>query len=174
MYFCFSKSKFYFKHIFLQSYPFLFLSAKPSRIVWKLRQDAIPTTDTCENVFKVVIWTCPDLPRPVQEDKPLSAKQAFPSFFFFEKLHISVFVNKFLIFLIRSCVFLNFWFLENHEFHWTSLCFLKAHVFYQTILCCSKKICVLLAKRRQVLTDKPHSFIYQSLCLLFFIYTFLN
>ena len=25
----------------------------------------------------VVIWSCPDLPRPVQEDKSLSTKQAF-------------------------------------------------------------------------------------------------
>ena len=35
-----------------------------------------------------MIWTCPDLPRPVQEDKPLPAKQAFISS---QKLHLSLF-----------------------------------------------------------------------------------
>ena len=37
--------------------------------------------ETCQIGPKVVIWTCPDLPRPVQEDKSLSAKQVFAFIF---------------------------------------------------------------------------------------------
>ena len=35
------------------------------------RQNTIFEPETCQIGPKVVIWTCPDLPRPVQEDKYL-------------------------------------------------------------------------------------------------------
>ena len=42
-------------------------------------------TETCDFLLEVGIWTCQDLPRPVQEDKSLSAKQA--SLFWFLENH---------------------------------------------------------------------------------------
>ena len=53
---------------------------KPCRIIYKFRQKLSFGPETCEIEPKVVIWTCPDLPWPVQEDKSLSAAQAFICF----------------------------------------------------------------------------------------------
>ena len=64
---------------------FEFLHAKPCRIIQKFAQKG---SFGSEIGPKVGIWTCPDLPRPVQEDKSLSAKRASP-FFFLQKLHLS-------------------------------------------------------------------------------------
>ena len=67
-------------------------------------------TRNVPNWNKVVIWTCPDLPRPVQEDKSLSAKQVFAFIFseitpfhFYWKIYLvfgksHVLLSKFIIF----------------------------------------------------------------------------
>ena len=41
--------------------------AKPCRIRWKSNEKISLGSETCEIGGKVLIWTCPDLPRPVQE-----------------------------------------------------------------------------------------------------------
>ena len=56
---------------------FELLHTKPCRTIWKLHQKVSFGSETCEIWQKVGIWTCPDLPRPVQEDKSLSAKRVF-------------------------------------------------------------------------------------------------
>ena len=60
---------------------FELLQQKPCRIIWTFYQKPYYEPETCKIGPKVVIWTCPDLPRPVQEDKSLSAKQVFAFMF---------------------------------------------------------------------------------------------
>ena len=50
---------------------FELLQQKRCRIIMSFRQNTILGPETCQIGPKVVIWTCPDLPRPVQEDKYL-------------------------------------------------------------------------------------------------------
>ena len=82
----------------------------------KFRQKPYFEPETCEIRPKVVIWTCPDLPRPVQEDKyllqtsgnififsdftPFHCLLANSSFF----IRSSVLLREFIIF-IKSSVF---------------------------------------------------------------------
>ena len=47
---------------------FEFLQQKPYNIIYKFRQNTIFEPETCEIRLKVGNRTCPDLPRPVQED----------------------------------------------------------------------------------------------------------
>ena len=47
---------------------FELLQQKPRRIMYKFRQNTIFRPETCEIRPKVGNRTCPDLPRPVQED----------------------------------------------------------------------------------------------------------
>ena len=50
---------------------FEFLRQKWCRIIYKFRQNTTFGPETCEIRLKIVILTCPDLPRPVQEDNYL-------------------------------------------------------------------------------------------------------
>ena len=50
---------------------FELLHAKPCRIIWKLLRKLSLGSETCEIAPKLWLWICPDLPRPVQEDKSL-------------------------------------------------------------------------------------------------------
>ena len=69
---------------------FELLQQKPCRIIQKFHQKPYFESETCQIGPKVGIWTCPDLPRPVQEDKSLSAKQVFA--FIFLRNYTSPFV----------------------------------------------------------------------------------
>ena len=53
--------------------------------------------ETCEIEPKLWLRTCPDPPRPVQEDKSLSAKQAF-LFFLFKNYTFPIFITRLIIF----------------------------------------------------------------------------
>ena len=50
----------------------------------------------CEIGLKVVIWTCPDLPRPVQEDKYL-LQTSGNAFIFSDFIKSSVLLREFII-----------------------------------------------------------------------------
>ena len=82
---------------------------KTCRIIWKFRQKPYFEPETYRIGPKVVIWTCPDLPRPVQEDKSLSAKQVFV--FIFQKLHLSIFYWQIYHVFWKSYVLLNNFFI---------------------------------------------------------------
>ena len=64
---------------------FELLQAKPYRIMYKFRQKPNFETTTCKIRTKVGNGTCPDLPRPVQEDKYLP--QTSGSIFIFFRLY---------------------------------------------------------------------------------------
>ena len=51
------------------------------------RQNTISGPETCQIGPKVVIWSCPDLPRPVQEDKYLLQTSGNTFFLDFTPLH---------------------------------------------------------------------------------------
>ena len=64
--------------------------------------------ETCEIGPKVWLRTCPDLPRPVQEDKSLSAKQVFP-FFSYGNYTFTMFISEFIIFPMFMNKFITFY-----------------------------------------------------------------
>ena len=94
----------------------------------KLPQKVISRPETCEIWRTVDIRTCPDLPRPVQEacpdlSGPVSTCLDLPGpvwtspggqvltanqrkyFFFFQKLHLSFFISRFIIFQSKCIIF---------------------------------------------------------------------
>ena len=75
---------------------FEFLQAKPCRIIKKIHQKVSFGSETCQIGPKLWLWTLPGLPRPVQEDKSLSAKQVF-AFIFFRNHTFPFFINKSII-----------------------------------------------------------------------------
>ena len=68
---------------------FRLLDTKPYRTIMKLPRKLSFGTETCEIEPKVVIWSCPDLPRPVQEESggPTSLWSYNIVFFNFGKLY---------------------------------------------------------------------------------------
>ena len=62
--------------------------------------------ETCKIEPKLWLWTCPDLPRPVQEDKYLL--QTSGNTFFFRFYTSPLFINKSYIFRTK-----NIWFYKN-------------------------------------------------------------
>ena len=84
---------------------FELLRQKWCRIIMSFRQNTIFGTETCEIGRKVVIWSFPDLPRPVQEDKSLSAKQVFV--FIFSDYTFPFLLANLSCFFVKSCVLLS-------------------------------------------------------------------
>ena len=78
-----------FRFVGLKTMFFELLHAKPCRTIMRLHQKLSFGPETCEIEPTLWLRTCPDLPRPVQEDNSLSAKQVF--LLFSQKLHLSKF-----------------------------------------------------------------------------------
>ena len=80
---------------------FELLHAKPCRIIYKFHQNTILGPETCEIGSKVGNRTCPDLPRPVQEDKFLLQTSGF--FFLFKNYTFPSYISKIIIFIGTIC-----------------------------------------------------------------------
>ena len=106
---------------------FELLQQKPCRIIYKFRQNTIFGPETCEIGPTVLIWTCPELPRPVQEDK--YSLQASGNTFIFSDVtpfHFSLANSSF---LIKSFVLLS-----NFITFYKIICFIKQiYHFYKII-----------------------------------------
>ena len=71
-------------------------------------------TETCKFGPKLWLRSCPDLPRPVQEDKSLSTERAFPFFLFLRNYTFPMCINKFIMFLLNQiCYQTNLWSFNN-------------------------------------------------------------
>ena len=98
---------------------FWFLDAKPCRTIMKLPQKVISGPTTCEIWWTVIVWTYPDLPRPVQEDKSLlqtsgniflPKKFTTPSFFYKVVMFEWKIVIYITIFMLKAVARID----ENH------------------------------------------------------------
>ena len=74
-----------------------FSGKKWCRIIRSFRQNTISGPETCQIGPKLWLPSCPDLPRPVQEDKYL-LQTSGNTFIFSDFIKSSVLLNKFIIF----------------------------------------------------------------------------
>ena len=82
----------------------------------EITSKVISKPEMCKIGRKVMIWTCLDLPRPVQEDKSLSAKQAF--LFFLSEITLSKIYEQIYDFIESYLLLSKFMiFQQNHVFY---------------------------------------------------------
>ena len=87
---------------------FELLQQKWCRIIMSFRQNTISGPETCQIGPKLWLPSCPDLPRPVQEDKYL-LQTSGNAFIFSDFIKSSVLLNKFIIFHKIICFTKQIW-----------------------------------------------------------------
>ena len=135
---------------------FELLQQKWCRIIMSFRQNTISGPETCQIGPKLWLPSCPDLPRPVQEDKYL-LQTSGNAFIFSDFTKSCVLLNKFIIFCKITC-FTK----QTYYFCYKITCFTTQ------IYICLQSLCFI----KQIYEDKSlsqnHVYIFlQILCLLY-------
>ena len=91
---------------------FELLQQKWCRIIMSFRQNTISGPETCQIGPKFWLQSCPDLPRPVQEDKYLLQTNG-NAFIFSDFIKSLVLLHKFIIFIKSSVLPKEFLILYN-------------------------------------------------------------